>query len=75
MTAGSSRRSDLAGGGGAGEGDLGHQRVGAENLPDRRSLLSGTRNHVEHPCRDPGLLCQLQHQTESRHSEQKQKTN
>ena len=71
ITAGSSWGSDLAGGGGAGEGDLGHQRVGAENLPDRRSLLSGTRNHVEHPGRDPGLLCQLQHQTESHRSEEK----
>lgn len=51
---------NLARGGGASEGDLGHQRVAAQNLPDRRRLRSGARNHVEDPCWDPGLLRQLQ---------------
>lgn len=51
--------SDLPGRRGSSEGDFSHQRVCAEDLPDRGRRLSGAWNHIDHPCRDPRLLRQL----------------
>lgn len=58
--------SDLPGRRGSSEGDFSHQRVCAEDLPDRGRRLSGARNHIDHPCRDPRLLRQLRGKKKTR---------
>jgi len=56
--------SHLPRGRGSSEGDFGHQRVGAEDLPDRRGLLPGAGNHVVDARWDPRLRRQLQRRQE-----------